>query len=153
MKHLFRGMALVPLALGVLVLLGQLRVMPVLTGSMAPGIPVGTLVAVTPVSSVHVGEVIMFSPPGASRPVLHRVVSASSAGVWTKGDANPAADPWVLDPHSAGFARLRWASPEVGRLVAVLRGLLHGPGLLLWPGVLLLLRLRRPAYRPRHCLV
>ena len=149
MKNLFRGMALVPLFLGVLVVLGQLRVMPVLTGSMAPGIPVGTLVAVTPVSSVHVGEVIMFVPPGATRPVLHRVVSLDG-GVHTKGDANTAADPWVL---SGGFWRLRWASPEFGRALAVVRASLHGPGLLVWPGLLLLLRLRRPTYRPRHCLV
>ncbi len=150
MKHLLRGMALVPLLLGALVLAGQLQVMPVLTGSMAPGLPVGTLVAVTPVSSVAVGEVIMFSPPGAARPVLHRVVSLDG-GVRTKGDANTAVDPWVLDPGSAGFSRLRWSSVLLGQVVLAGRATLHGPGLLLWPGVLLLLVcLRRPPYRPRH---
>jgi signal peptidase I len=149
MKHLFRGMALVPLVIGLLVVAGRLRVEPVLTGSMAPGIPVGTLVAVTPASSVHVGEVIMFVPPGAARPVLHRVVSVDG-GVRTKGDANAAADPWVL---SGGFWRLRWASPEFGRALAALRASVHGPGLLLWPGLLLVTRLRRQPYRPKHCLV
>lgn len=146
MKHLFRGMALVPLVLGALVLAGQLRVMPVLSGSMTPGLPVGTLVAVTPATSVDVGEVIMFVPPGAARPVLHRVVSVDG-GVRTKGDANAVADPWVL---SGGYWRLRWASPELGRLVALVRGSLHGPGLLLWVGLLLLTRVRRPRYEPRH---
>lgn len=129
---------------------GHVRFQPVLTGSMAPHIPTGTLVAVTPVTpaQLHVGEVIMFLPPPpwgtpSGGPVLHRIVQLTHTPdgrpqVRTKGDANKAVDPWTLDASRGGFSQLRGSSVLAGRLIAMVRHSTSGPALALWPGVLLL---------------
>jgi signal peptidase len=148
---------------------GRVRLQPVLTGSMAPRYPAGTLVAVTPVdpATLHVGDVVMFVPPAPYRtptggPVLHRVVDIGPGPdghlqLRTKGDANAAADPWAIDAAQGGLAKLRASSVTAGRGVAVLRHTTHGPALLVWPGLLLLWWSSRrgprtASYRPRHAL-
>ncbi len=144
------------LGLAALVATGHLRLQPVLTGSMTPRYPVGTLVAVSPVasSSVAVGDVVMFVPPPPydGAPVLHRVLSLepspTGTAVRTQGDANAAPDPWVLDLDSGGFSEVRAESVLAGRAVAVARGTLRGPGLLLWAGALLLVLAARARRRP-----
>jgi signal peptidase len=157
------------LSASLLVATGRVRLQPVLTGSMAPRYPTGTLVAVTPVdpATLRVGDVVMFVPPSPYRtptggPVLHRVVSLGTGPdghlqLRTKGDANAALDPWTIDATHGGLAKLRASSLAAGRAVAVLRHTTHGPALLVWPGLLLLWwsgrRGRRPVpYRPRHAL-
>jgi signal peptidase len=148
-------LAVAMLLLAGLVLTGRLRLEPVLTGSMAPHFPAGTLVAVTPVDghAVHVGDVVMFVPPKpygtpTGGPIMHRVISVGHGPdghlqLKTKGDANAAADPWVLDGDRGGFARLRVSSVVAGRAVVMLRATTHFPAVLVWPGLLLLLLARR----------
>ncbi len=164
-RMLVAGLLLATLAV---VVVGRVRLEPVLTGSMAPRYPVGTLVAVTPVrpGSIRVGDVVMFVPPAPYRtptggPVLHRVVSIATAPggqllVRTKGDANPAPDPWTVDASRGGLMRLRGSSVVAGRVLEGARHTTSGPALLVWPGVLLMwlaARTRRqPSYRPRHAL-
>ena len=151
------------LASGFLVLSGRLRVEPVVTGSMAPRYPTGTLVAVTRVAprDLRVGDVVMLVPPPPYRtptggPVMHRVISLTTAPdgrvlLRTKGDANRAADPWTVDAGRGGVMRLRASSVAAGRAVEVLRHTAGGPGLLVGPGLVVLwLWRQRPAYRPRH---
>lgn len=161
MKHLGRVLAAVLLLVGVLVVSGRVRFEPVLTGSMAPRYPTGTLVAVTPITGnqVKVGDVIMFVPPKPwiQSPVLHRVVSISSTGLRTKGDANAALDPWTIDTHSPGLAQLRAGSVTAGRALALAKASLRGPGLVLWGGLGLLWLLAKRTqpdaarqYHPRH---
>ena len=116
-----------------LVLSGRVRVEPVLTGSMAPRYPTGTLVAVTPVAPQHlrVGDVVMLVPPPPYRtptggPVLHRVVSLRTSAdghvlLRTKGDANRAQDPWTVDASRGGVMRLRASSVAAGRAVELVR--------------------------------
>ncbi len=145
-----RLVALAMLGLAVLVVTGHLRLQPVLTGSMAPRFPTGTLVAVTPVvaSSLRVGDVVMFVPPRpygtpSGGPVMHRIVAVDQAPggrltLRTKGDANAVQDPWVLDGNAGGFARLRASSVVLGRALRMARGTTHGPALLFWPGLILL---------------
>jgi signal peptidase I len=110
---------------------GHVRVVNVLTGSMAPGIPVDTLVIATPVMApaVHVGQIIMFMPPPAfttpgTRPVIHRVASVATVGgvleIRTKGDANTAVDPWILDANRTTLFTPVLESPVAGKAAGAL---------------------------------
>ncbi|MBO8169571.1 MAG: signal peptidase I [Thermoanaerobacteraceae bacterium] len=100
------------------------RFLVVISGSMEPEIPVGTLVAVKPVSpgSIREGDVITFRDHDNPEVlVTHRVVGLTDNGYFvTKGDANEAADPV---PVSAGdlvgknFFRL----PYIGYLAIIFK--------------------------------
>ncbi|WP_235425973.1 signal peptidase I [Clavibacter michiganensis] len=93
--------------------LGITRLVPVLSNSMAPGMPVGSLAitAPTPRTEVTVGDVVVFTAPVGPRVrVIHRVThvfgpedaalldgwSPDRLAMQTKGDNNPAGDPWIV---------------------------------------------------------
>jgi signal peptidase I len=73
----------------------------VLTGSMEPAIPVGSIVVTrpTPTSQLRPGDVVTFHAEGYPL-VTHRVVrlelSTSGWGIRTRGDANPVEDVWTV---------------------------------------------------------
>ncbi|ALS57240.1 signal peptidase I [Rathayibacter toxicus] len=114
--------------------LGVVRLVPVLSNSMAPGLPIGSLAVALPVApaDVHVGDVIIFNDPDdPGRRVIHRVTFVYSEeeavtlrgrtpgelALTTKGDNNAAADPWIVtiaDQHiwreSAALPVLGWPS-------------------------------------------
>ncbi|WP_432545932.1 signal peptidase I [Kineococcus sp. SYSU DK004] len=104
------------------------RVVPVLTGSMDPVFPRGSLVVTTPLAGadVRAGDVVAFRPPApydtGSRPVLHRVTAVSerdgARAMTTRGDANTTADPWTVALDDADLARARWALPLLGWVLA-----------------------------------
>ena len=80
---------------------GQLGLQPVLSGSMVPAVHAGDVAVLwrVPTSTVRVGDVISFYPPGdTSVPKMHRIVSLTrtpqGVQITTKGDANGVADPW-----------------------------------------------------------
>jgi signal peptidase len=96
------------------------QALPVLTGSMAPAIPTGSLVVVTQIaaSEVSVGDVITFHHP--QRPqeyVTHRVIAVeeSPAGraLTTKGDANAQPDAWKVVATESGY-RMAFGVPYIG---------------------------------------
>ncbi|WP_162802055.1 signal peptidase I [Ornithinimicrobium murale] len=103
----------------------------VLSGSMEPTIPTGSLVVVErlqgegDLAEVAVGDVVTFMPrPQDPTLVTHRVVSIGgradgSTVLVTKGDANGANDP---DPVAAEQARglVRYHIPYAGHLSTVL---------------------------------
>jgi signal peptidase I len=97
------GLAAVVLAVvGLGPLTGRYRLVTVLSGSMAPGMPVGSVAVLVPEdpAAVRVGDVITFQAPMPDdRTVTHRVVEIVEGGhhpvLRTKGDANPVADPWT----------------------------------------------------------
>jgi signal peptidase I len=153
------------LALIAIALASHVRLEPVLTGSMAPGLPVGTLVAVTPVTpaDLHVGQVIMFHPPRPyagtdPRPYLHRIVSISRTPegrreLRTKGDANATEDPWTLEADRGGLGLLQGSSVAAGDLVRFLRNPTSPVALLTWTALglaWLLTRLRSQRRQPPH---
>ncbi|MCD6240803.1 signal peptidase I [Candidatus Bathyarchaeota archaeon] len=75
----------------------------VMSGSMEPTIPVGSIVVVGTVNpeDVKVGDVIAFRT-GESRiihRVIDRVVEDGSIYFKTKGDANEEPDPWLVRPQ------------------------------------------------------
>jgi signal peptidase len=107
---------------------GHLRFATVLTGSMQPRIPIGSLVLARPLGAaqVRVGQVVMFKPPApfttpGDRPVVHRVVSVRRVdgvlALQTKGDANSAPDPWVLDAERTTLFRPVGHSAAAGQLL------------------------------------
>lgn len=73
------------------------------TPSMGTAAPVGTLVISRPISAdaVHVGQILVFHPPGRPNTTyMHRVIAITPGpggpALRTKGDINGSADGWVL---------------------------------------------------------
>jgi signal peptidase I len=105
-------LAVVVAALGVLVVIPRVThgaALTVLTGSMTPGIPVGSVVIDRPVDpgTLHVGDIATYQKaPGVNEYITHRIVKVDTSGPQTtftfKGDANRGPD---LDPVPAGAIR------------------------------------------------
>jgi len=101
----------------------------VLTGSMRPAMPPGTLVVVRDVApaSIRAGDVITFMPyPDDPSVVTHRVVAVGfdatgELAFRTRGDANPVPDTWAV--HARQLVGKRWYFvPYLGYLTAALTG-------------------------------
>ncbi|WP_445444613.1 signal peptidase I [Clavibacter sp. km3a] len=112
------GLATAAVALAVIAViglsaLGIARFVPVLSDSMAPGMPVGSMAVTAPVprADVAVGDVVVFTAPVGPRVrVIHRVTrvfgpedaerlegwSADRLAIETKGDNNASGDPWIV---------------------------------------------------------
>lgn len=78
-------------------------------------------------ADLAVGDVIAFHPPApfvvpGAHPVLHRVaqlgVHDGQPLLTTKGDANPAADPWRVATRHADVGRAILVVPYLGRILA-----------------------------------
>jgi signal peptidase len=91
----------------------------VLTGSMEPTYPVGSMTFVQPLDPVQVqllqpDEPIMFwSPDDFSQSVTHRLVEVRPEGLVTRGDANNVEDDWIV-PREAVLGRVVWHVPAIG---------------------------------------
>lgn len=129
------GAAVMAVAVAVLLGIGvgpavaPYKVFSVLSGSMAPTMPVGSLVVDGPVpgGAVRAGDVVTFERP--ARPgdlVTHRVVrivdSPAGPAYVTRGDANGVPDPWTV-PARGTALRVVFAIPALGYGLAFL----HGP--------------------------
>ena len=107
---------------------GWWRVLPVQSGSMAPAIPKGAAVVVTPHSfdELRVGQIIVYDPPTPGTGLLvHRVVDIQRNGdvvtVQTRGDANDANDPWMAELSNPPIWRVERVFPHAGTAVDLLR--------------------------------
>jgi signal peptidase I len=83
------------------------RVVPVLSGSMRNTLQPGSAVIMrtTPANALHKGQIIGYVSPLPGNPVvIHRIVDIDSVDgqtfVTTRGDANPANDPWTTNVAS-----------------------------------------------------
>ncbi|MCW2674596.1 MAG: hypothetical protein JWP14_3185 [Frankiales bacterium] len=92
----------------------------VLTGSMTPTIPVGSVVLVRPVDpgTLHVGDVITYQKePGKPEYITHRITAihtgTTPVTLTTKGDANRGADPWSV-PVTAVRGKVLFHVPYLG---------------------------------------
>jgi signal peptidase len=128
----------IAMAFGLALLLAGLTVGPrflpyqayaVISESMEPAIPAGSVVVLSPVgpNDLVVGDVITFRRPGnAEAVVTHRIVGIEATGdsslLITRGDANDEPDPWRV-PALAENWRLSFALPQVGTLLEDLQGL------------------------------
>jgi signal peptidase I len=127
------GTAVLVIAVGAATLgaaqaLGAIRLATVLTGSMAPGIPTGSIVldTPTPVSQIAPGDVITFvAPEPYTRVVTHRIVeidrSSGDSIVVTRGDANDTVDPWRAKLNGDTVWEVRGSVPHVGSVLASVR--------------------------------
>jgi len=111
------------LLLAMTVLPGVLHYKPfvVLSGSMSPSIPTGSVVFAVPsdAAKLRVGDVIMFDPPGQNISVTHRIVDVKgdphSPTFTTKGDANQSPDPWTVK-YNGPAGKVVLSLPAVGYL-------------------------------------
>lgn len=100
---------------------GRYRTMTVLTDSMRPTMPAGSVAVQTPmpVSEVEVGDVITYRiPVEDQRIVTHRVVEVVEAGpkpvVVTQGDAVEQPDPWTARLEGPVVWRTEVGVPYLG---------------------------------------
>lgn len=107
---------------------GAYRTTTMLTGSMRPLYPPGSVLVITPqpASEVAAGQVLTFNAPTEDRRVVtHRVVSVDHSGpkptMVTKGDANNGNDPWTATISGDTVWRVQGAVPFVGRAIQELR--------------------------------
>lgn len=107
---------------------GRYQTATVLTASMRPTMPEGSMVVTTPVdpAGLRVGDVITYRIPVEDRRIVtHRVVELHEPGptpvVRTKGDANNGADPWTARLTGGTVWKARVAVPKVGYATVWLR--------------------------------
>lgn len=107
--------------------------MTVLTGSMTPTYPPGTLIIVQPVQAadIHIGDVITYQiESGKPAVVTHRVVTATavSDGTYTfttKGDANNTVDQKAVIPDQIR-GKVWYAIPYLGYVNSAVNGEARG---------------------------
>lgn len=131
-----QALGLAAVALSVLLLVGLAlgprtgiyRTVTVLTSSMRPSMPEGSVILQTPVDpgKVRVGDVITYRIPVEDhRVVTHRVVQLLERGrhpvVRTKGDAVGSVDPWVARLTGEKVWRVRASVPKLGYALEALR--------------------------------
>ena len=106
------------------------RIEQVVTGSMVPTVPVGSLVVSerVPANQLTAGDVIVFpNPNNGGEVIVHRIydLKVNDAGevvIHTKGDANPGPDGWTVKrPGDAYADKARWVVPGGGTVAAWLR--------------------------------
>lgn len=133
MSHLATGVTVIGLAAVIILFMGPRllgwQLVVVLSGSMEPTLPVGSVALVEPshAASVRVGDVLTFRlPEGATnRPqgkviqVTHRVVEVlqqgQTLGFRTQGDANDQPDEYIV-PADNVVGTVRWQVPHAGYL-------------------------------------
>lgn len=116
------------LGLGVGPRTGRYRTLTVLTGSMQPTMPVGSVVIVVPErpSELRVGQVVTYRIPVEDHRVIsHRVVRVVEGGdrpiFQTQGDANNAPDYWLAQVNGDTVWHVVGVVPGLGRMLHLLR--------------------------------
>lgn len=103
----------------------------VVTGSMTPVIPVGSMVMSerTTAGALHVGDILVFPKPTNEREtIVHRIsrlaIVDGKVRIHTKGDANAVEDAWTVERDAGATAdRAVWIFPGVGSAATVLRNI------------------------------
>lgn len=102
----------------VLSLLGYVSFAVVVTGSMEPTVPRGSLAVVFKSNDYGVGDVVLFK--AYNRLILHRIVGLEDGCFLTKGDANANRDAWELASDNV-VGKLYIVIPYVGLVINGLR--------------------------------
>ena len=132
---------------------GHWKAAPVVSGSMEPTIPTGSVVITqrVPVDDLAVDDIVMFQRPDEpEEQVVHRIAqldpSQNGPRIRTKGDANATEDPWQVRPQGDTAWVARESVPYVGYVALATRTavgqhpLLPAAGLLIVVGLVVLLR-------------
>ncbi|AAT89810.1 hypothetical protein ATY41_09510 [Leifsonia xyli subsp. xyli] len=121
----------------------QLRPEIVVSGSMEPALPIGSLVLATdtPGAELRPGDIVTVERPGSQGLVTHRVVSTEFVDGRTslilKGDTNTTPDPEPYPVSSAG--KVVATLPVVGSVAAVVKTPLGIATIVALAGVVLVL--------------
>ena len=107
----------------------NLRAVVVLTGSMEPALPVGSIAFVekSGAQDIAVGDVLTFYRPDVTQRVLvtHRVVGVAreqgQPAFRTKGDANEEPDEWLV-PSANVVGPVTRVIPHMGHVTDLIRG-------------------------------
>ena len=77
--------------------------------------------------SLRAGDVVLFLPPGSDRPVVHRVVRVSTAGISTRGDNNALEDHALLQCEDIrGRVVTAWRGKKRREIAGGFRGCWNG---------------------------
>lgn len=113
------GVIMIGLFVMVVLILGKMtgscEARIVLSGSMEPGIPTGSVAFVDrhyPFQKVELGEVIAYQVNERIM-VLHRVIGKDEETLETKGDANEHSDGWCVTPENY-YGKIRFSIPKMG---------------------------------------
>lgn len=110
-------------ALGIPQLMGY-KVCAVLTGSMEPTLPVGSVVYIQPVApqGIQVGDVLTFRASGFDSLATHRVmeIDKEHGSFITKGDRNPVNDLTPV-PFANTVGKVTYAIPLLGYLSVLMQ--------------------------------
>jgi len=114
------------------------KVLAVPTGSMRPGVPVGSLAVVrrVPISALKPGDVITYiNPLNVHQTITHRIIKeyrigGTVPGFITKGDANSVADVPIAGGSVQG--KMIWHAPYLGTLFTWMKS---------WTGIAILVYL------------
>jgi len=90
----------------------------VLTGSMEPAVPRGSLVVVAKFGDWQIGDIILYR--AFNTLILHRVIEEKNGVFRTKGDAAQSWDPWLV-PREAIIGKAVLIIPLLGEVVFRLR--------------------------------
>ena len=133
-----------PLLAGLATRMLPVQVLYVRSGSMAPGMPIGSLALFTQASAtdLRVGDVIAFDRPDMHGVVVtHRIAAFEHVDgrtqIITKGDANAETDPWRVTAAGSGSRRVANV-PFAGYVLGYTQAILALPWvlpMLLWGGV------------------
>lgn len=109
-------------ALSLLSHLGPIGAYVVLSSSMEPSVPKGSLAVTLPLGASGPAEGDIVAYGAGENVVVHRVQTVGEDGsVTTKGDANDDADPVPVDP-AAIVGRLLFSVPHLGAAVDSMAG-------------------------------
>jgi signal peptidase len=99
-KYLSQGLLILLLLFSLIPLLPLLpiknsfQLLTVLSGSMEPALPTGSLILVRPQPDYIIGDIITWKPSDSESSITHRIISQDETGSFlTQGDANNTADP------------------------------------------------------------
>lgn len=101
---------------------GGIRPLTVMSGSMEPSIKTGSVAIIetnlTEFKDIKKGDIITFDIGGSL--VTHRAVDITKDGVYTKGDANNAKDPWIVTSDMY-YGKELFSVPYIGYLIVFIR--------------------------------
>lgn len=105
--------------------IGRIRSFVVLTGSMEPSIPVGSIIYIQRFNTYKTGSIISFKNT-AGQTITHRIVERITKGEQlfykTKGDANKNADDTLVAQKDV-IGRKELVIPYIGRFIVFLKTL------------------------------
>ena len=89
----------------------------ILTGSMEPTIPVGSLILIHNQKEYEVGDIVTYE--GNSRPVTHRIIAINGDMIVTQGDSNNGKD--IPFDRSRVIGKVVCTIPRLGELLATFK--------------------------------